>query len=244
MYSFLKKTILAIFSDRFINKNYYRFRFFASLAYRGKDHHCNLCEFGLKRFIKINNNDLLCPNCGSRSRTRRLYKYLIDNNLIMGSVLHFSPPRALFNRLKKHSIDKYYASDFEKEFIADYQFDITKINLPDHSIDLLICYHVLEHVLDDFAAMKEIKRVLKIDGKALIQTPFKDGEIYEDSSITDPNERELEFGQSDHVRIYSKEGLKKRLTNAGLQVQILNFQKTYQKNFIGLTSESILLVTH
>ena len=40
-------------------------------------------------------------------------------------------------------------------------FDITAIPHPDDSFDAILCIHVLEHVPDDRAAMRELARVLK-----------------------------------------------------------------------------------
>lgn len=44
-----------------------------------------------------------------------------------------------------------------------------KIPFPDESFDLVICTEVLEHVLDPKGVIKEIKRVLKHDGIAVIE---------------------------------------------------------------------------
>jgi hypothetical protein len=49
---------------------------------------------------------------------------------------------------------------------------------------------------------------LKPQGKCFIQTPFKEGKIYEDRSKQSKEERKQYFGQEDHVRIYSIFGLK------------------------------------
>jgi hypothetical protein len=73
-----------------------------------------------------------------------------------------------------------------------------------------------------------------------IQTPFKGGEIYEDYTITDPNERLIHFGQEDHVRIYSVEGLKKRLTQTGFEVEIKQFNK--EDSEFGLTKNEIIFI--
>ena len=42
----------------------------------------------------------------------------------------------------------------------------------DDSFDATLCNHVMEHVADDIKAMKEILRVLKPGGWAIIQVPF------------------------------------------------------------------------
>ncbi|MBK6500196.1 MAG: methyltransferase domain-containing protein [Saprospiraceae bacterium] len=73
--------------------------------------------------------------------------------------------------------------------------------------DLIICYHILEHIIEDMLAMKELFRVLKPKGKIIIQTPFLGETIYEDYSINTPELRLKHFGQKDHVRIYAAQGL-------------------------------------
>ena len=85
---------------------------------------------------------------------------------------------------------------------------------------MIICYHILEHIIEDTIAMKELFRVLKKSGKVLVQTPFQEGEIYEDETIVTPEDRLKHFGQDNHVRIYSIEGLVERLNNAGFTTEI------------------------
>ena len=150
------------------------------------------------------------------------------------------PSRSLWRMMKSIKRIKYISTDLSDNFIADHKFDITALDLPAESIGLVICYHVLEHVPDDAKAMDELFRVMKPQGKALIQTPFKAGEIYEDFSITSPEERAKHFGQDDHVRVYSAEGLKDRLQRTGFDVEIRNFQA---EPYHGFEKESVLVVT-
>jgi hypothetical protein len=90
--------------------------------------------------------------------------------------------------------------------------------------------------------MRELYRVLKPKGIIYIQTPFKEGNIYEEDSVTSPEEKEKHFGQNDHVRIYSIDGLKNRLENTGFKV----FKKTYEKKendfFFGFTAPETILI--
>ena len=53
------------------------------------------------------------------------------------------------------------------KFIAD-----TK-DLPDASIDTIICHHVLEHTLDPAQVLLEIKRLLRNDGKLVLIVPYE-----------------------------------------------------------------------
>lgn len=241
MYQFLKRNIKSIIPEKFLFKNELFFRRGYAFFFKGTIHECNVCNKKLRTFINLKNHDLLCPNCGSLSRNRRLWDILKKKNAIKGNVLHFSPSRNLFRNFKNNKNINYFSTDFENEFLADYQFDITKINQPDNTFDLIICYHVLEHIKDDTKAMLEIFRVLKPNGVAYIQTPFKDGDIYEDYTITTPDGREKHFGQNDHYRIYSVKGLDSRLKDSGFKTTIINFNKSKDDIFNGfLNPETVI----
>ncbi|MGB3592051.1 MAG: class I SAM-dependent methyltransferase [Nonlabens sp.] len=210
MYNALKSIFLKIAPAGFIRKAEPYARKLLIPFYKGGRYYCNVCHTGLRKFVNIP-HDLLCPVCGSRSRSRQLYEYLQKENLLKGIVLHFSPPRALMNRFSKEVQGTYLTTDYSNEFAADLQLDITEIDLTDNSVDLVICYHVLEHIEEDLKAMAELHRILKPDGICLIQTPFKNGETYENLNITRPEDRLKHFGQEDHVRIYSLQNLQERL---------------------------------
>lgn len=226
MYAFTKNILKKIFPQKFIFKNELLLRKSLYLFYKGKNCECNVCGSKLEKFEKLENGNLLCPICGSLPRSRRLYKiiseqYLKDNF----KTLDFSPSRSNFRNFKKNTQIKYFATDFEDEFLADYHFDITKIDIQSEYFDVVICYHVLEHIENNEAAIHELYRVTKSNGTVLIQTPFKEGSIYEDSNIKSPEDREKYFGQRDHVRIYSVEGLKQRLENAGFVAEVFTFEE-------------------
>jgi ubiquinone/menaquinone biosynthesis C-methylase UbiE len=224
MYTKLKKTVKSFLPDNFIYKHEMKLRGIYYLFFRGKKYHCNICNHSLRKFIPVFDGDSLCPRCGSLSRNRRLYDVLqkdyLKNEI---TVLDFSPSRNLYHLLKRNENIKYISTDYAGEFLSDQHYDITGIDLPDQCIDLIICYHILEHIDDDGKAMSELHRILKINGSCILQTPFKEGDIYEDSSIQNPEERLKQFGQSDHVRIYSVTELKNRLSISGFQVEVREF---------------------
>ena len=157
------------------------------------------------------------------------------------TILDFSPSRAIYRKLKLNPNIAYYSTDFEDQFLADYQYDITNINAEANQFDLIICYHILEHIEQDLTAMNELFRVLKDGGKCLIQTPFKEGEVYENDAVKTKEDRLKHFGQEDHVRIYSIVELKKRLEKSGFYVE----EKSYSKDeyFELSENETILICT-
>ncbi len=241
LYLNVKKTVSFVIPKKFLFKHEEKFRSLLYPFYKGSKHQCSICEKKLNTFSKTPTNDYLCPSCGSLQRNRRLW-LLLKNEFIKknSTILDFSPSRCLYRKMKKISTVNYQSTDLSGDFIAENKFDITKITTEDDSYDLIICYHILEHIELDTLAMREMYRVLKLGGKILIQTPFKEGEIYENYRITSPKDRLNHFGQEDHVRIYSIGGLKKRLENTGFFIEIrTNFD---ENDYFGLDSNETILI--
>jgi len=239
MYNKLKK----IFPKDFLIKNELLFRKLIFIFYLGNSHQCAICDKKIRKFLLNQRGEKLCPNCGSMPRDRRLFAEFKKefSNRKEVKLLDFSPSRSLYRKLKKTKIIQYFPTDLSTDFISEYQYDITKIPKEDNFFDFIFCYHILEHIDDDAAAMKELYRVLKSKGKAFIQTPFIKGDIYENKEVNTEEDRLKHFGQKDHVRIYSVNGLAGRLENAGFRVEIKTFEEDI---YFGLRqNETILLLT-
>jgi ubiquinone/menaquinone biosynthesis C-methylase UbiE len=56
---------------------------------------------------------------------------------------------------------------------VDVKADILDLPFEDNSFDVIICNHVLEHIIDDKKAMSELYRVMKPKGWGIIQVPMK-----------------------------------------------------------------------
>jgi ubiquinone/menaquinone biosynthesis C-methylase UbiE len=125
--------------------------------------------------------------------------------------------------------------------LADRKYDITHIDSPNDSYDLIICYHILEHIENDYQAIRELRRILKPGGFCIIQTPFKEGDIYEDLSVKTDEARLKYFGQKDHVRIYSAAGLKERLSDSGFKAEIKEYKEDINNKFGYNTREFVLI---
>ena len=192
----------------------------------------------------------LCPVCYSTDRERLAYLYLSKKTNIFTEVaklLHVAPEPGLSKIIKKHSNIDYLTADISSDDVM-VKMDITEINFPDKTFDIIICNHVLEHIVDDRKAMRELFRVLKPGGWGILQVPMSLSieRTYEDYSITDPAEREQAFGQSDHVRIYAAD-YQDRLEESGFQSSRFNWEE--DKEFEGannryglLQDESVFIV--
>ena len=187
-------------------------------ALRGSERECPCCGGRFRRMSRrrIAGFGGICPRCRSHPRHRAIVLLLTRGELSGRRLLHFAP-EPLF--------DRFFAErpDFERVTAdlyapADLRLDITHMDLPDDSLDLILCSHVLEHVPDDRAAISELHRVLRPGGSALVLTPYRSDRLtYEDPSITKPVDRMVAFGQQDHVRIYGSD-LSERLREAGFEV--------------------------
>jgi len=108
--------------------------------------------------------------------------------------------------------------------LADIIGDITKLNFKNNTFDLIICNHVLEHIIDDRTAMNEIYRVLKKDGIGILQVPIDKclEKTYEDNTLVSKKQRAEHFGQYDHVRVYGRD-YKNRLEDSGFTVNLIDY---------------------
>jgi predicted SAM-dependent methyltransferase len=134
-------------------------------------------------------------------------------------VLHFAPEKRLEQRLAAQPNLDYVSTDLDRPR-AMVKADITALPFPDESFDVILCSHVLEHVIDDRQAMAELFRVLKPSGWAVLQVPIsrRRSETFEDPTIVAPRDRERLYGQADHVRIYGRD-FTARVREAGFTVR-------------------------
>lgn len=114
-----------------------------------------------------------CPKCGSAER-HRLQKLVLEKifeefNLPKNKVLHFAP-ESFFVSYFQNKFQEYISSDLEREDVM-VKADMTALPFSDDEFDFIFASHVLEHIKDDFKALKEIKRVLKPKGIAVLPVP-------------------------------------------------------------------------
>ena len=198
------------------------------IIYFGFNYVCPMCGYKARKLMPAGlyerRANAMCPKCTSLERHRFLYLHLnrhLDQNKNKNfKVLHFAPEKCFIKKLSSLDSLSYYTSSYPKKGKANFNFDVTNIEMNDNSFDILILNHVLEHVEDDITALNEIKRVLKPNGICLIMVPLS-GEKYtfEDENIITPEERTKYFGQYDHVRFYGldfKEKLQSVFNNVNI----------------------------
>jgi SAM-dependent methyltransferase len=149
----------------------------------------------------------------------RLFKIWVDQNSgeISGRrLLHFAPEQ-IVARLVRPLGSHYIAADIDPNR-ADLFLNIEAIALEDQTVDVVICFHVLEHV-NDALALKEMRRILAPGGLLLMMTPVVEGwpTTYEDPRVKTAQERELHYGQADHVRYFGAD-IRKKMHDAGFAV--------------------------
>jgi len=210
-----------------------------SLLYIGNKFMCSCCNGHFRKFLPFGvkpRPNAQCPRCGSLERHRLLCLYLKDKtNFFKDSLLKVLDiaPMYFFQQKCKTLYNLNYISADISSSIAMIKMDITNINLPDNQFDCIICYHVLEHIPDDKKAMKELFRILKPGGWAILQSPVDPNhdETFEDPNVVSPEEREHVFGEKDHVRIYGQD-YKNRLEMAGFTVKLDNYSRELGDNII------------
>lgn len=162
-----------------------------------------------------------CPRCGAHDRERHLILYMREVGLMerLGrmDVLHFAPETHLSRLIERASPRSYRKGDLYPIAPDVERIDLLAIPCAAERFDLVIANHVLEHVADDLAAVREIRRVLRPGGHAILQTPYsaKLHHTWSDPGIDTDGARLQAYGQEDHVRLFGRD-IFDRFASAGL----------------------------
>ena len=239
--------------------------------YLGTMYQCPICSVGLRAFRPMWNSyrrDVIiyqpihpaesmetlnleaftCPRCDAFDRDRLTAIYLenafrnFDRNRTY-RLLEFAPGDALRKKLKSHPFIAYRSADLLRKTV-DERVDMTDMAAyADGSLDIMLCSHILEHIPDDRKAMREMRRVLKPDGFAIVLVPLVVGvdETHEDPSMDTDELRWKYFGMGDHVRQYGKRDFIQRLEAAGLSVEQLGIEHFGAETFhhAGIAENSV-----
>jgi SAM-dependent methyltransferase len=122
--------------------------------------------------------------------------------------------------------------------------DLTSLELPTADRDLIVAFHVLEHIEEDGAAMREIRRVLSPAGRGLIEVPLRGDETDERFMHEPMSVRTEAYGQPDHVRLYGQRDFEDRLRRADLVPEAIVVGERFAGSIAraGLDSEEVFYV--
>lgn len=204
------------------------------LFYLGRGRECPVCGARRRRFLPygyvVSREDALCPRCLALERHRLMWLWIERETDLASSrprLLHIAPEVSLRRRFRRiyAGTDRYMTADLCSP-LAQMHFDVQHIPIDDRRIDVVICNHLLEHVDDDMAAMRELYRIMRPGGWGIVLSPVDAAraETFEDPSVTDPAERTRLFGQYDHRRIYGRD-YADRLRRAGFDVETVDYAR-------------------
>ena len=202
---------------------------------------CPVCEKKFSKFLSYGSNvahreNVLCPYDLTLERHRLMWLYLKNESNFFTAekldVLHIAPEQCFYGKFKEQKNLNYLTGDLVSP-LADIHFDLHHIPLEDNRFDVVFCNHVMEHVDDPIQCMKELFRVMKPGGWAIMQVPqdMTRETTYEDPSIVDPAEREKHFWQKDHVRLFGRD-YPQWWEKAGFTVEIYDVQNNFDKQTV------------
>lgn len=232
----------------------YPFKKMAPILYRGNNVTCPVCEKSYSKFLSYganNRDNVLCPGDLTLERHRLMWLYLKDHSNFFTAeklnVLHIAPEQCFHKKFKAQKNLNYLTADLVSP-IADMHFDLHKIPLEDNRFDVVFCNHVMEHVDDPLTCMKELYRVMKPGGWAIMQVPqdINRAETFEDPSIVTPEDREKYYWQKDHLRLFGLD-YPQYLEKAGFRAEIFDKEAIIGKELIAryrLMESEILYIFH
>lgn len=143
--------------------------------------------------------------CGSGRHTAALYD--LDCCMAVGADANINDLTEARNKLGWHK-------DFFSHKIGCWSLsgaDITCLPFKDHSMDLVICSEVLEHIPDDTAAIQECVRVLKPGRHLVVSVPRRWPE-----AVCWALSRKYRTTKGGHLRIYHPRRLVERIQSTGV----------------------------
>ncbi len=207
----------------------------------GASHYCCICESRVRRFLPYRRGlasvpplmlqlavvgsdveHFECPVCQSHDRERHLLMYLNVSGWLQRMngtrILHFAPEWHLQRFIRAIEPAEYVLGDLYPTSAGVHKIDLQAVPYPDDYFDFVLANHVLEHVQDDAQALREVFRVLRPGGHAILQTPYASGlnNTFEDPAIRSEQACLQAYGQEDHRRLYGQD-IVRRFEASGLR---------------------------
>lgn len=210
----------------------------ASTANRNGSLWCPVCEHSVAQFLPHGNPpkaDILCPICRSKACHRLAWAWFRQNSNMFrsgGAFVHIAPEvqlgKYLSRRCRKAKM-KYLHGDITD---SQHPLDIMNLRLSSNSVDVLFACHVLNMVSDDVVALKEIYRVVKPGGVAILPVPIHSdvSQTIEAAADSPQTDRQTLFNDSLMFRKYAGDDYLQRLTSIGFQPAIFRPTDVVEQN--------------
>ncbi len=140
---------------------------------------------------------------------------------------------------QKEELDKFICCDIEKE--------VSSLPFANDFFDIIICADILEHLIDPWKVVKELKRYLKKDGiliasipnireiKTMLKIFFKGDFLYENEGILDKT----------HLRFFCKKNIIDLFKKNGYTIEKITYNLAPKRNilnkmFLGFLEEFLV----
>lgn len=185
--------------------------------------YCPICDEESEFVVYNSRPAAVCTHCSSLERHRLVWLYLVEElHLFTGpalTILEVAPNGIIAQPMEAAKNITYHSIDLEYE--AKEQMDVQRMTYPAGMFDGVYASHVLEHVEHDILAIREIFRVLKPGGWAILQVPLNNGLTIEHvNGAHTPELRQRVYGQRDHLRFYGRLDYRERLQAQGFAVRV------------------------
>lgn len=192
--------------------------------------YCPICKESSESFLPFGFTYLrpyaMCPHCRSLERHRLFWLFLEQKTDFFYDrycVLDIAPLKFIQDCFYAMKNLQYLSVALPSSF-AGKKMDVTNLQISDETYDCIFCHHVFAHIPDDKKAMREIFRVLKRGGWAILQSSVDEKleKTHEDSIIFTEEEKKNNVDQHHHIRRYGRDYVS-RLEEVGFKVEQFAF---------------------
>lgn len=125
---------------------------------------------------------------------------------------------ALSGKWEKHGVEvSTFAANRAREHASVHLGTVESAGYPEHHFDLVVLHHVIEHMDDPVAAVRQCFRILKPDGRLLVGTPDFDSPC---ARRFQENFRLLH--DATHISLFSRDSLRRLLEDTGFVVDYVD----------------------
>lgn len=147
-----------------------------------------------------------CPHCRGLER-HRLQRLVMEQlfpyeEAVLMKMLHIAPEPFFMEKFRSR-FGSYVTGDLTRTDV-DSLMDITDLPFEDATFDVVYASHVLEHVANDRKAIREIFRVLKHDGLAVLPVPVMGSRTVEYGAAIPGEEFHVRFTGTDYFDRYKE----------------------------------------